>query len=270
MGLDGHGVTSQLDSYGQGRRLSDNVAAALLAKVTSGEYSAGDRLPPEREMAIRFGVSRTVIREAMKSLASRGVVAVRAGSGVFVARAQASAAAASLRLLVLGESELNYEQVNEVRETLEVRIAELAAARATDADRERLRRALGDQETAVTGEDYARADGAFHLAIADSSHNQLFRIVLEAVGDVMLEVRRRVAYMPTARERVTADHRVIAAAIVRADAAEAAREMEQHLAHSREIVLELDRSVRTARSRSAGATDGDVAPADGEGPRERE
>ena len=264
MGLDADSVSLRSDSYGTGRRLSDNVAAALLAKVTSGEYAAGDRLPPERVMAVRFGVSRTVIREAMKTLASRGVVAVRPGSGVFIAQAQASAAAESLRLLVAGSSEVNYEQVHEVRETLEVQIATLAAARATDEDRERLRRALDDSDTAVTGEDYARADGAFHLAIAELAHNQLFRIILEAVGDVMLEVRRRVAYVPAARERVTADHRSIAAAILRADPAGAGAEMERHLAHSREIVLELDQSVRTARDRSASSTGGDLSRRSGE------
>ena len=78
MGLGADGVSPRSIPTVPGRRLSDNVAAALLAKVTSGEYAAGDRLPPEREMAIRFGVSRTVIREAMKALASRGVVTVRA------------------------------------------------------------------------------------------------------------------------------------------------------------------------------------------------
>lgn len=240
-------VTSQLNTYGSGRRLSDNVAASLLAEVTSGAYVTGQRLPPEREMAIHFGVSRTVIREAMESLTSRGVVTVRPGSGVFVARAQVSAATESLRLLVLGASELSYEQVHEVRESLEGRIAELAAERATEADRERLRHALADLDAAITGEDYARADGGFHLVVADLAHNQLLRIVLEAVGDVILEVRRRVAYLPAARRRVTADHQLIAEAILRSDPGEARRAMEEHLAHSRDIVLDLDRSVEIAR-----------------------
>ena len=257
-------IGRQGDLDGAGRRLSDNVAAALLERVTSGEYSPGDRLPPEREMATRFGVSRTVIREAMKALASRGVVEVRPGAGIFVTSAHASAAAESLRLLVMGAAELSYQQVHEVRETLEGRIAALAATRATESDRERLRGALADLDAAITGEDYARADGAFHLVIADLARNPLFRIILEAVGDVMLEVRRQVAYVPEARRRVTADHRLIADAILRADAEAAGGEMERHLAHSLDIVLELDRSVQSARSRSSASVPGASAAATGE------
>ncbi len=192
-------------------------------------------------MAVRFGVSRTVIREAVASLQSRGMVIVRPGSGVFVASGQASVAKELLRLLVLGTKDLDYAQVYEVRTALEGHVAALAAERATDADRDGLRHALDALDSASTGEDYARADGGFHLVVADSAHNRLFRIVLEAVGGMMLEVRRRVAYLPTARERVSADHRRIADAITKGDPAGARLAMEEHLAHSREIVLELDR-----------------------------
>ena len=240
---------------GGARRLSDGVAMNLIAEITGEGYPVGQRLPPEREMATRFGVSRTVIREAMNALASRGVVTVRPGSGVYVAQGHASAASESLRLLVRGASKLSYEQVYEVRESVAARVAELAARRATAADRARLRRALEDLDAAVSGEEYARADGAFHLVIADLAHNVLFRIVLEAVGDVMLEVRRRVAYVPAARRRVTTDHRQIARAILDGDAAAARRHMEEHLAHSRDIVLDLDQSIRSA-PRRAGASPG--------------
>ena len=220
--------------------MSDAVAAALQAELTSGGHAVGDRLAPEREMAGRFGVSRTVIREAVASLQSRGMVIVRPGSGVFVASGQASAAKELLRLLVLGTKDLDYAQVYEVRTALEGHVAALAAERATDADREGLRHALDALDAAITGEDYARADGDFHLVVADSAHNRLFRIVLEAIGDMMLEVRRRVAYLPSARGRVTSDHRRIADAIARGDPAEARQAMEAHLTHSREIVRELD------------------------------
>lgn len=236
------------DSFSTSGRLSDRVAAALLAEIAGGTYEAGQRLPPEREMATRFGVSRTVIREAMQSLTSRGVITVRPGSGVFVAQEQAAAATESIRLLVLGTSELSYQQVYEVRESLEGRIAALAAERATTTDMTRLQEALAALDTAVTGEDYAQADGAFHVTIADLAHNQLFRIVLEAIRDVMIEVRRRVAYVPAARERVTADHHAIAEAILARDASTARRLMEEHLAHSQEIVRELDRSADRARN----------------------
>ncbi len=240
-----------------GRRLSDVLAAELLAELTSGDVQPGDRLAPEREMAIRYGVSRTVVRETLKSLASRGVVVVRPGSGVFVARGQAIVATESLRFLVLGSADLSYEKVYEVRETIEVRVAGLAAERAAEEDLPGLRDALARLDAAVTGEDYALADGTFHLALATLAHNPLFRIILEAIGDIMMEVRRRSAYVPSARRRVTADHRRIADAILRRDAQAARRAMEEHLAHSKDIVRELDTLVdrsRAGRSRDRGPT----------------
>jgi GntR family transcriptional regulator, transcriptional repressor for pyruvate dehydrogenase complex len=235
-----------------GHRLSDAVAASLLTELTSGAVAAGERLPPERELGIRFGVSRTVIRDAIQALAARGVIVVRPGAGIFVANAHASAATESLRLLVRGSDELSYEQVYEVRATIEVRVAGLAAERATDQEVDRLRAALAQLEAAVTGEEHAVADGEFHLTLASLAHNPLYRVLLEAVGDLMMDVRRGSAYLPGARERITADHRRIVDAVATREPAAAREAMEEHLSHSREIVRSLDETLSQSRARRAG------------------
>ena len=237
-----------LDARQSVGRLSDMIVATLMAELTSSTYAPGDRLPPEREIGLRFGVSRTVVRDAMRLLAFRGVVDVRPGSGVFVARADATAATESLRIMLQGSIDLGYEKVHEVRETIEARIVELAAERATDDELARLDELLVRMVAATTGEDFAVADSEFHLALADLAHNEMFRLLLEAIGDVMIEVRRQTAYMPGAREHAAEDHRSIATALAGRDAPAAREAMAQHLGRVRSTVRELDESARRAQS----------------------
>ena len=231
----------------EGGRLSNVVAAALMEDLTSGAFAPGDRLPPEREMAVRFGVSRTVVREALRLLASRGIVAIRPGAGVFVARADPSATTESLRVLLRGWLGVGYEKVHEVRETIEARVVELAAERASEAELASLDDILAQMIAAPTGEAFAAADARFHLALADLAHNELYRVILDAIGGVMTEVRRQTAYMPGARQRATDGHRRIAAALTQRDAPGARKAMEDHLAQARTTVREIDESARRPR-----------------------
>jgi DNA-binding FadR family transcriptional regulator len=224
----------------EGRRLSETVSEALLEEISGGLHAPGDRLPPEREIALRFGVSRTVVREAMRGLASRGVVTVRQGAGIFVAQAHVSATTDSIRLLVRGVPGMNYSRVYEVREVIEVTVARLAATRADAGGIDRLRVAATRLTTAVTGEEYAFADAEFHVVLAGLTDNPLLGALAEAIGDTMLDVRRQAAYLPGAHERIVDDHSQIVDAVAAGDADRAAGAMQRHLAHSLEIVRELD------------------------------
>jgi GntR family transcriptional repressor for pyruvate dehydrogenase complex len=233
-----------------GARLSDAVAGQLMSQLRSGAYRPGDRLPPEREMAIRFGVSRTVIREAVGALASRGALVIRPGAGVFASEIDASVATESLAMLIDASGKMSYENVHEVREAIECRVASLAAQRATAEDIRAIELALTAAESAPTGDSFAVADAAFHLALADAAHNELFRVILEAISEIMVEVRRQSAYLPGTRPHVVTDHRTIAQAVVSRDAASAVQAMGRHLANSRDIVLELDAALRRLRTKT--------------------
>jgi DNA-binding FadR family transcriptional regulator len=94
------GSAAPFESLANGRRLSDRVADRLLEHILVADLQAGDKLPTEAELGRQFEVSRTVIREAVRSLAARGVVDVRPGVGLSVARVDPSAASESLRLVV--------------------------------------------------------------------------------------------------------------------------------------------------------------------------
>ena len=136
-------------------RLSDKVADMMLETILSRRLEVGDRLPSERELGEQFGVSRTVVREAVRALVAKGVIEVRSGSGLRVAAVDAAAVSESMSLFLRGGS-IDFEKVHEVRTLLEVHIAGVAAERATDEDVDaaargarRMQREEGDVEAAA-------------------------------------------------------------------------------------------------------------------------
>ena len=215
-------------------RLSDHVAEQLLESIASGTLRPGDRLPSERTLSDQFGVSRTVIREATRSLAARGVVEARPGSGLVVSTVDPSTVASVLSLF-LGSGALHYDDVHEVREAIESRMTGLAAERRTAEDLDALRRALAELGEAVARADVeaaSLADVEFHRAIARATHNDLFVMMLDSIGDVLLEVRRQTLSEPGRFAAVMPAHESIVVAIEAGDPGRAREAMEAHLEDS--------------------------------------
>ncbi len=171
-------------------RLSDKVAETMLETILSKRLNVGDRLPSERELGEQFGVSRTVVREAVRELVAKGVIDVRSGSGLRVAAVDASAVSESMSLFLRGGT-LDFEKVHEVRAVLEVHIAGLAAERAGPEDvaalrtvHERMQAEAGDVEAA------ARDDLEFHRVIARATQNELYLMLLDSIGGSLIDIRR--------------------------------------------------------------------------------
>jgi GntR family transcriptional repressor for pyruvate dehydrogenase complex len=172
-------------------RLSDKVAEMMLDTILSRRLNVGDRLPSERELGEQFGVSRTVVREAVRALVAKGVIEVRSGSGLRVAAVDASAVRESMSLYLRG-GELDFEKVHEVRVHLETHLAGLAAERATPDDlaalrevHERMRREADDVEAA------SRDDLEFHRVIARATHNELYLLLMDSIGGALIDIRRQ-------------------------------------------------------------------------------
>jgi GntR family transcriptional repressor for pyruvate dehydrogenase complex len=211
-------------------RLSDRVADLMLEQILSRGLRPGDALPSERELAEQYGVSRTVIREAVRSLAAKGVVSAQAGRGLCVAAVEADAVSASMNLYLRGVDELPYERVHEVRLAIETEVAELAAQRAEDAEIEELAAISRRFKEVIDDVDaVSDADVEFHRALARLTHNELFVIMLDSIGDVLLEIRRATLGLPDDAQHGYEQHERILAA-VRAHDPQAAREaMRGHL-----------------------------------------
>jgi GntR family transcriptional repressor for pyruvate dehydrogenase complex len=210
-------------------RLSDQVAAGLMQAISSGRLEPGARLPSERSLCEQFGVSRTVVREAVTILAAKGLIEVRSGSGLRVASVNGDAVTESLSLYLRGQT-LDYTRVHEIRAVLEVPMAAAAATRRTDDDVRRLVDACERVEASLDDVDVAAIhDVEFHRAVGRATHNDLYVVLLDAVGAALLEVRRANLALPSADSQTVAHHRAILDAIVAGDAAAAADAMRVHL-----------------------------------------
>ncbi|TML68137.1 MAG: FadR family transcriptional regulator [Actinobacteria bacterium] len=220
--------TALFDQVTREPRLSDKVADMMLETILSRRLAVGDRLPSERELGEQFGVSRTVVREAVRALVAKGVIEVRSGSGLRVAAVNAAAVSESMSLYVHGGG-IDFERVHEVRTLLEVHIAGLAAERASAEDIERLRtvhdrmqREAGDVDAA------SRDDLEFHRVIARATQNDLFLVLMDSIGNSLIDIRRE--NLGSGAAPVTlSQHERILDRIAAHDAAGARAAMSDHL-----------------------------------------
>src|ERR671936_1882683 len=136
-------------------KLGEQVARLLEERILSGEWRPGAAIPPEQQLALQLGVSRTVVRDAVKTLSARGLLLVRQGIGTTVAEASDDAYSDAIFLLLL-RSSTTVRAVLEARELIEVAVAGMAAARRTDEDCERLERRLGEVAAAAGAVDWER------------------------------------------------------------------------------------------------------------------
>jgi GntR family transcriptional repressor for pyruvate dehydrogenase complex len=248
--VDGLGRPREPPLFDQVQRqpkLSDKVAEMMLETILSRRLEPGDRLPSERELGEQFGVSRTVVREAVRALVAKGVIEVRSGSGLRVAAVDASAVRESMSLFLRGAT-LDYEKVHEVRKMLEVHIAGLAAARSTDPDLRELIVACERMEAAIDDvEEASQLDLEFHRAIARATHNELYLVLMDSIGESLIEIRR--ANLAGGSARVTLDlHRSILDAITAHDVEGARMAMSEHLDHVEDIWLRLHGMPAPSRS----------------------
>ena len=173
--------------------LADSVSRQIQALILERQLSPNERLPAERELAEQFGVSRTVVREAVKGLAAKGMLEVGIGRGGTIVRSPTAANMTEMMTLFLrgDERTLDYGNLIEARRVLEVAIAGMAAERRTDDDLQVMRQILA--ETLKIGNDrekFVKWDLEFHKALARATHNRLFSLFLESVNELMVEVRR--------------------------------------------------------------------------------
>jgi DNA-binding FadR family transcriptional regulator len=168
--------------------LTEAVAGLFEEKILTGEWEPGRRLPSEPDLGVQLGVSRSVIRDAMKSLAARGLVDVRQGAGTQIAQPSAHAYASAI-LMLLRRSGLTVGDILEARELIEIGLAGLAASRRTEDDCVGLRGCLDRYRAAVDAVDWdatLEAHTAFHLAILSAVHAPALEILLSPMHEIVL------------------------------------------------------------------------------------
>jgi len=218
----------------QHRKLYEQVVERIRQQILSGELTSGDQLPNERSLGERFGVSRTVIREAMKTLIQSGLVEVRRGQGTFVVDGTADALKQSLRMMMGLASEERVGEMVEVRELLEPEIAARAARYRRDDDLEAMQRAIEDMDAALNDAGaFIEADHRFHVALAVATQNHFIPRLLDSVVDLLQELRGHIFQVGGGPTRGQRHHRRILAAVEARDADAARTAMLDHLAQVR-------------------------------------
>ena len=211
----------------RGARLHEGIVLRLRDLIRQGELRHGSRLPPERALAEQFGVGRSSVREAIRSLELQGLVVTRHGSGSFV-NTQSLDAVATLMAPDNGSEGL--QDVFEMRHLLEPQIAALAARRATASDIQRLATILEEQQRQILeGETGVDADTDFHFTLATATHNPALVKVVNAVEDVLRRSRDRYLHRPGRPERALHSHHEILEMVRAGDDAGARRAMDHHL-----------------------------------------
>lgn len=217
---------------------SATVAQALLQRITSEELPAGSMLPTERELQETYNVSRPVVREAIKGLAARGLVSIKAGQGVVVGGDLTTPAAEAL-LLAFHRAQVRTEDMLSTRLLLEPNIAPLAAVNASPLEIRRLQRYAETMEatTFVDGITPAKAtlwaitDSRFHVLLAQASQNPVLAVLIEVIVGILWRQRQTVNQHVTEELRAGASrqHTAIAEAVAARDAERARQAMLEHL-----------------------------------------
>lgn len=219
----------------EGRRAFEEILFQLEEAIAAGHLSAGDRLPPERELAMRFQVSRTSVREALRVLEALGIVRVRRGAdnGATLLEEPSNAFTHLLRFYLALEH-VSMRSLLEFRTALESWMAAVAATRRPQEELATAAELLGRMESEDLSEhDFLEVDLAFHLALARACGNELAKLVLEgcraSILRTMIEVTVAAGGWPAMRDRLRREHRGIYEAIEAGDAGLASTRVEDHL-----------------------------------------
>lgn len=223
------------------RRLYQQIADDIEQLILDGTFAAGTRLPSEHELAEQYGVSRNVVREALKRLKEHGLVVIRTGSGTYVSQPTTEPVSQALRRLLRHNSEsFSVTHFYEVRRMLEPETARLAAQRASEEEIAHIQSALRSMERHRDNSvAWTNADLDFHLAIASAAHNPLITSLLEPLTDSLRKVIAAGHIDPAGTEAGLEAHRRILKAIQEKAPAEASQAMLDHMLDSQQRLSNL-------------------------------
>jgi GntR family transcriptional repressor for pyruvate dehydrogenase complex len=208
------------------QRLYEQVIANLRDYVTATGLRAGDKLPPERELAGRLAISRTSVRQAIVALEVQGLIEVRHGGGMYLLRNSLDAEPLDSML----DRKQRLPGVLEARDAMETKLAELAACRRTTDDLAAIDAALEAMRVAIERHELgALEDRRFHGAVTSAAHSPVLSAFMAQIAEQIAESRRESLTQPGRPARSLDQHRTIAEAIRVRDSAAAAAAMHSHV-----------------------------------------
>jgi GntR family transcriptional repressor for pyruvate dehydrogenase complex len=223
---------------GSDRVTTEHVIAHVRDLIERGALGPGDRLPPERELALQIGVSRPSVRAGLQALAAMGVIQARHGAGTFITDGPPMLATGPLSFLAALHG-FSSEEMFEARRVLEVGAIGVAAGKATGEDLASIAEEMAGMFAAL---DDAQAflihDIKFHRAVAKASHNPILASLIEMVSAMFYDRRKRNVGAPRDLREAAETHRLIYNALRDRDAEAAQAAMSAHLRQSQEMNIE--------------------------------
>jgi len=220
-------------------RAYEEVVRQLQDLMRRGVLRSGDRLPPERELAKRFQVSRETVRQALSVLQAMGLIESRVGDGTFARAERLSLTVTDLASTLQASRGTLAEQL-ELRRIIEPQVARLAAERATGPDLDEMSRYISLQERSLSaGSSFVEEDSAFHLAIAYTTKNMLLVKMIEGIQELLRESHERSLQTTEGLRRSLEGHRRVYRAIRGHDGQSAYDAMLTHVLDVEGLILRL-------------------------------
>ena len=212
-------------------RVSQEAVQQIVTLIRSRQLNPGDRLPGERQLVGSLGVSRTSVREALRSLEGMGLIEVRAGVGAFVKHPVSDFVEAALPHPLLMDRE-TLKKLFDLREIIETGAVATAANKATAEDLRQIRQAVERMETCYANNDLqgmVDADTDLHRVILVATNNDILVRVMDNIADLLKEMRRASLSIREGVKQTIAGHRAILAALEQREPETASQAMAAHL-----------------------------------------
>ncbi|MGD2268842.1 MAG: FadR/GntR family transcriptional regulator [Desulfobacterales bacterium] len=195
------------------------------------KLNPGDRLPPERQMAKRFGISRTIVRDAVNTLAGLGILEVKHRSGIYMSSVDSKTLASqlSMRLIFNRNSAINLFQV---RQVLETAVARWAAEQCDQDGEDKLRKLMKETRRCLSEDNttcFREIDSRFHILLAEISKNPIVVDLIKTLLEYMQSLRHFSLSLPAKVEECARQHEIIFEAVCDRSPGRAAAAMEEHL-----------------------------------------
>jgi GntR family transcriptional repressor for pyruvate dehydrogenase complex len=236
--VDRHIPTKNLKAVKK-TKLYEQIVTQLQDLIETGRYKHGDRLPPERELASIFQVSRHSVREAIRILEEKHSLETRLGSGTFIVTEEDSLTVDLLAKAILVEKDKLIE-IFQFRKMIEPQIAALAAENATGDDIFELEKTLNEQKQALdNNREYLKLDNLFHLTLAKATYNSILVNIIKRINGILSKTRAEFSQSLARRQKSYSGHVKIIDAIKKRKAKLASDAMSHHIKSIEEIVLQL-------------------------------
>ena len=216
------------------KKLHEELTEKLLSKIQSGEYKPGDRLPAERVLAAEYGISRSVVREALSSLNQMGCIASKVGGGSYVKTPESADIVSPLSIMFSQDDDFALEMV-EARLIVETEVARLAATRRSDRQLAAMWKTVTQMQSIVSkGGDGVKLDRKFHEQLTQAADNRALALIVFSYSEILNSYMTLTQSLEGVPYRIIAAHENILRAVERQDPAAAEKAMRDHLIDAHE------------------------------------